>query len=394
MYNKTIFSAVGLDKFRYLTTILFFPLMLVLHYKKFDLKFLNNEVLKNPITLGYLLLSVTVIIYGLNIGTTYELDYIKMFVFPGIILFMVGASLLTREDIQKDFIYGLVIFAGLMFVSIIMSGKFDIQSDEERKLMNQLTGIGAIAQGRYSGLLILLSFLLVENKKGIFKGLSIGFLVLAIIWLAMTGTRGPVVAIGISMLVYLFYTGKKTKYLKAVMITIAIAIPALLFFNIEESLLFTRGSRLLEAGGVQSTKRFYRWILFFQLLPDHFMFGLGPGGWGKYVMIGDYRFPHNLIIEALIEFGILGGISISLIGFRSFSITRRLLKNVSSNTYSRLLTIVWIYATVNSMFSGSFLTSSMPFFIVSSLLVGVDISSRKTQKVMKSTIIDQNRMNR
>ena len=148
MYNKTIFSAVGLDKFRYLTTILFFPLMLVLHYKKFDLKFLNNEVLKNPITLGYLLLSVTVIIYGLNIGTTYELDYIKMFVFPGIILFMVGASLLTREDIQKDFIYGLVIFAGLMFVSIIMSGKFDIQSDEERKLMNQLTGIGAIAQGR------------------------------------------------------------------------------------------------------------------------------------------------------------------------------------------------------------------------------------------------------
>ena len=94
-------------------------------------------------------------------------------------------------------------------------------------------------------------------------------------------------------------------------------------------------------------------------------------------MIGDYRFPHNLIIEAIIEFGIIGGVSIVMLGLSGFNTMRKILKNKTSNAYSKILIVVWIYATVNSMFSGNFITSSLPFFVSTGFLVGVNISHRK-----------------
>ena len=69
----------------------------------------------------------------------------------------------------------------------------------------------------------------------------------------------------------------------------------------------------------------------------NFIFGLGPGGWGKQIALSDYSFPHNIIIESILEHGIMGAIFIFTVistGFRQFY---KRIGKINSNLYMNIL---------------------------------------------------------
>jgi len=97
--NKLLFDAIELGELRYITTLLFLPMIYLLHDRKrvFNLNISNFK--KNKITWGYILLAMYMVFYAFYIGTQYEMNFIKSFLFPGIIVFTVGPVFPNHPDL-------------------------------------------------------------------------------------------------------------------------------------------------------------------------------------------------------------------------------------------------------------------------------------------------------
>jgi len=369
--NKMLFMQFGFESFRYITTILFIPIILLLHYKKLKIKPAIRNFLRDKITLGYFLLVIYMILYGYYIGTSYELEYIKMFVFPGVLIFIIGGIFFFNSRMYKDLFYGIILFSIITFISINFFGNFGEIFEVARTSFKEITGISPITQGQITGLLVIFSLIIIQFQRVSSKIFGFLLLIFSLFWLGLTGTRGPLVAIILTIMFYLIFTYQKKTSLKKILVYISLSIPILMFLGFTESLLFTRASDLLNPEYIETSKRFYRYILFFEFLPDNFVFGLGPGGWGKHVMIGDYRYPHNIIIEFIIEYGIIGMISFLLISLTVIRKSIKILKSPQNNWYINSILLAWIYFAIAAMFSGSFITNN-EFFTFSAIIVGIN----------------------
>ncbi len=372
-FNQSIFQELGLSAFRYSTFILLFPLFLLINYKKFRLPSQLGLFFSNKMTIGYFLITIYIVAYGLYLGTNYEFSYINSFLMPGVILFSIGGLFIYDESIVKQLFFGILIFAVLNFLFIeIVWGVSFIASIERRLLSDYLT-MGVIWQARIAGLGILFSILLFISKKGLLRYFSVALLISFVFWISLTGTRGPVVSIFIALLFLFLFANTKFKLIGLSYSSVLLLAIGFIIINIgiTETVLFERLPGIFDVDQIQSMKRYDRYFLFIDILPDHFLFGLGPGGWGKYVMIGDYRYPHNIIMEFMIEFGVVGTISFLLIFLSGFSTTLRIIKNNSNNVYLLAMALGWVYFASNSMFSGSFISGTGTFFVYTGILVGL-----------------------
>ena len=133
------------------------------------------------------------------------------------------------------------------------------------------------------------------------------------------------------------------------------------------------GYELTDFQNIEGMTRYYRWQLFFKYYPENFIFGLGPGGWGKYVMFGEYRYPHNIIIEFFLMYGLLGLTSFFLISLTCFNSIIKILRNNEISLNIKSIGLAWVFYFIAAMFSGSFIYGNLSFFIFSGLLVGINL---------------------
>jgi O-antigen ligase len=376
--NKMIFDEIGLTNFRYLSSFVFLFLIYFFHFDKVQLKINISKLIRSHIARGYFLLCVYMLIYAIHINDHYEFEFVSKFLMPGLLLFIIAAISFQKKSMYKDFFYGVIIFSIITMVTLIMYKGFGALSD--RTYMEDTSNISSITQGQMSSLLSLFSILIVISTKGTIQKVGIGLVITGLIWASIAGTRGALVSIVVTILVYLFFTGHKRMVIIYLVLTSIIITPILLYSGITDSLLFIRTSELLEPGAIQNMKRFYRWILFFKYLPDNYVFGLGPGGWGKHVMIGEYRYPHNIIIEFILMYGIVGMISFFSIFSTSIKEVISNIRDKSCSMHIKGIMLAWVFFTTNAMFSGSFVRGNADFFTYSAILVSVGYRKFNFQK--------------
>lgn len=377
--NSLIFEEVNLHNFRYATIIFILPVYYFYHHNKLDLWLKLRSVLNEKITYGFLLITLYIIIYGLLIGTDYELEYIKMFLFPGFILFFLGAILLIDSSIYKQLFYGIILFSVLTFTFMALFKGLGNTNIILRTEMSELFGIGAISQGRYAALIAMFSVIITVNNKKFLKYFGIFLFIFSLYWLSITGTRGALVSLGLALLFYFSFVNNKLRQYKSAMIFAALATIGLLYIGISESLLFSRLQELTAPGGIESTRRFDRIMIFFNIFDTDILLGLGPGGWGKYVMIGEYRYPHNIFIEFVVEYGIIGLLSFIIIFYYS---SKRVVNIIQNNNYDyslKAIALTWIFFAISAMFSGSFIQGNTVFFTITGIVAGMKYSLIKKQ---------------
>ena len=100
----------------------------------------------------------------------------------------------------------------------------------------------------------------------------------------------------------------------------------------------------------------------------NFIFGLGPGGWGKNIALSDYRFPHNIILESIAEHGIVGAIFIFTVILTGFRLMYKRISKINSNLYMNILLLWWGYYLLNTMVSGGFIQGNINFFTLTAIL--------------------------
>lgn len=390
--NLNIFQEAGFTSIRYSTTLILLPFFLLLHHKKLFNKYNIINFTKHKITKGYLLLSLYIIVYSLYLGTTYEFDYLSSFLFPSFGLVIIAGLSFYDDRYIKNMYWGVIVFSLLSFIYLLLFKNFsNIDQINRSEWMEHEIGFGGpIGQARIAGILLLNSFLFIMNKqKTLVFYLILLVFIISTLWISRTGTRSPLIGIIIAVFCYFFFGGKKVRkqlFNSKFALMIIVGIIGIVILEINQSLLFERTSLLFERGAIENMPRYERYILFIDNVTDNIIFGLGPGGWGKkfHPIVGVIDVPHNMFIEYVIEYGIIGLISFFLIVVTGIINSIQVLKS-NSDIYKKSIVIGWLFYLINLMFSSSLVYGSLQFYIYSAILTSISLpSNKKSNNLRKS----------
>lgn len=217
----------------------------------------------------------------------------------------------------------------------------------------------------YSYLSIVPIIILIYKVFNKFNFLDIILAVTGGVIVLLVGARGPILCIIMFIFIYIISNSiigkKKIKFISILLISLIIIILVLLNFNIIlnviNDILIKRNiySRtvniLLNIGELDfTTGRLDIYKICLEIIKNNPLFGLGIGG-DRVVLDGTY--PHNIILEIFMNFGVLFG-SIFII----FIIFITIKSILSRNSTNRSLSIIFMGIGFIQLFiSGSYLTS-------------------------------------
>ena len=212
------------------------------------------------------------------------------------------------------------------------------------------------------------------------------FLLLTII---MTGSRGPIVSLILGSLIYLLIFDRHYKnrivMLVAVMIVSVLLIFILLPDNFTSRFLnYTTGDLVIQRDGVKSVSTLaMRWVYWKLSISEWLksfrtiVVGIGAGGFSSLYILRDYRaYPHNMFIEILLEFGLIG---FSLIMLLFSKIGQLLIRNVKYSEVSMYWTIAALISFFAGQFSGNIADHRNMWMFLSLALVSSNISFNNMQ---------------
>jgi hypothetical protein len=288
---------------------------------------------------------------GLNNLTVYEylLYSVGSVLIPSLALSFIKPSELNNKILDL-LIYSFVI---VLLINLYVIFRFigDISTDLRlsSETINPIT-IGHLGVT----LTILASWRLSETLINtlIKKILNIIYLVVGLSSIFISGSRSPILSMAIAILLFMFF---KKISIKSIFFIISFLISAYLY-----SLNFNALNRRLEADAFFSDRS--RELLFnesIKLIQNNFFLGAGIEPLGSY--------PHNLILESFLMFGILSGFSII------FIILFTLKSALKIYYYKRdkfWIVLIYFQFLTSAMFSGG-LYGLIGFFSLSILVVSV-----------------------
>lgn len=217
---------------------------------------------------------------------------------------------------------------------------------------------GPITFSRFSLLVCLIVFLYYDGRFKIFIALL--FFIVGVVM----ASKGPLLACVISIMYYCvdFKKARVTQifgflfFLLAAFYLVDYFSPRITqFFSDIVSFAFSLDASILlsnnNSGSVGS--RWYEWLHAIEVFINN-PTGVGVGNWSKY---GEHLYPHNLIVEILVEFGFLGFFILSFLLYYFLEI-----KDVK-------LKVIILFLFLNSLFSGSFVDNVFlfVFFVIGRL---------------------------
>jgi len=117
-------------------------------------------------------------------------------------------------------------------------------------------------------------------------------------------------------------------------------------------------------------RRYDRWIIFFDLSFKNLLFGLGVDGWSKY--LGFYDYPHNVFIDFVANYGLVGLVSFTLIVYAFFKVTKKVFSNNIYSIYYKGITALSIFTIFSYMFSSTIFNGPSYFVIFSGVIVSLN----------------------
>ncbi|RLJ90661.1 O-antigen ligase family protein [Planococcus citreus] len=272
--------------------------------------------------------------------------------------------------------------------------------------INSISGVGFVGygDGNYQGLarltgagLVFLAFYHFNETKR--SSDRIGYSILILIFsfvLLSTGSRMPIIALGILVIYYLATSIKVFKHSlymkKEVKPIIGLLILLVPFLTVAInkgyfSTVFNRFEILFsDGGGTSAAERVHRFDSSLSMWGDRPIAGNGTGSFG-YLYNGTNQndYPHNIVLELLVENGLIGLI---LFIFLITQVLYFLIKVKSQKLYSPLLTacvFFLVYFFINAMVSGDINSNRMFFASISILLTScILMLDRNKEKISKT----------
>ena len=223
-------------------------------------------------------------------------------------------------------------------------------------------------------------FIIRKNTSKKRQLLTVLFVVL--LALISTGSRGAVISLVVGLSIYaIVFEPKYRMKMFSIGIIIAVIIAALLII-LPESITSRyyqalEGEIVFTATGIKRISTIGTRLMFWEMSIDSFfssvcnaIFGLGAGGFSSLFVWHDFKwYPHNIVFEVLVEFGLVGILLLFMFAYKVINI---LFKNISQNHLS-YETSAWMIGllvmAISSLFSGDIVNNRPIFFFLSMTMV-------------------------
>lgn len=288
---------------------------------------------------------------------------------PGLAIMLAAHGYHERLAAQLLFVLGAIVSAGSLALSFLHIGGAALKTEVTGRLA--LESLNAITLGHVAVTTIVAAIVLWQSpnqtgRKSVFRILSgrqIALLTgagLALFCLIITASRGPAVALALTLASYAVLQGRWGQIVAAVLAGLAL-LPTVLSF---------RGVGIIDRFIGVSTDRsaMERLVLQGRALDQ----GLAHPVFGSaYVEASSGKYPHNLIIESFMALGLVGLLLFAFICARGGLTAARRLR--SRDTLIPLLMVQYFVA---GMFSGTFWGTGALFAILALLAVQSPLTSR------------------
>ncbi len=276
---------------------------------------------------SFVFVVIFLLLSGPSLILNYPIDTAKYLNLMGLIasLSFLSVSLLREEKDLHFYLKTLAILGLIISVQTIIFGT------PGSHLRIQLYGSNPIWLGRFVSFFPYWLFLLLLNGK--ISALRFTMLLPVLYVMLMTGSRGPLVSLIIGALVLVIRSLKPLKLrlqsvLSYYLFFFTSFLGVILFANRIPTNLLERFNVL--SGGDSGRQNIYAQAL--RLIREHPL-GIGPGKYSQYQL--PFRYPHNVFLEATLEFGWLFGFSLALVLVYVFSLVlQKVLFCLSSRKHS------------------------------------------------------------
>ncbi len=289
----------------------------------------------------------------------------------------VGARLLFSETrIKKLLKYSILIPAALMIPAFyelfhnpvfIQRARFSMYMFEDSLSKDNPILFGNM----YAILMIIILVRQLELRKLRFwHFIPLG---LCMYFVLLSGSRGVLASFVVSMVFYLFVISKirlKTKFfIISAILFLSIGGYMLLPENLTKFYRYTISTEAREDSVSSIQMRFTKWDQALHDISEHPVLGLGAGNSDN-----GLGHPHNIVLEATAELGIIG---LSIFLLLCYSVTRKAMKFIKTeesfdlNMLMKIAFILFIYSLTHTMFSG-IITDQIRLYTSMGLVVCLD----------------------
>jgi len=198
-------------------------------------------------------------------------------------------------------------------------------------------------------------FLLQVTKRKVEKFVYLFFMLIMLFLTYITGSRGPFLALLISLLFYfLLVHARRLDFLKGLVFFLVMSLALRFYIVIAPERILTRMFSLFSRFDLSTFHRLQAFETAKNLFFDNPIKGVGTAGFGHFSILS---YPHNMFLELASELGILGVLaSIILILYTAY-LGIRLLRNKKASFLELNLTkaffAIFVFALINSQVSGA-----------------------------------------
>ena len=326
----------------------------------------------NPVVLSVIALSVIMIVHNdispffhshhAEIVASQTSFFVNVF-FPFILL-----PFFVPDDFTREKTVDSIPFWGLFYlVTLLVSFGFSSSVLNNRLLLEESTEglISSIPLSRYMAIVATVCFIRSLSYKLSENSSRIGFICLALLFgLAMiiAGQRGTLIGFCLALFSLFLRAEYRSHAIAIIFISGFALLVVLSFFDIFQFQIF---QRFAQFENIESFNRYYDYPRTWEIFSDNdFLWGLGTKG---YLFQTGRAFPHNIILEHISDYGLLGLICILVLLAYCSKYAIKLIKY--SNCYSDLaISCCWITICFSAMVSSSLIGHRL-FYLLSGLLV-------------------------
>jgi hypothetical protein len=360
----TLLRQIGIEGGSLLTRYLFLIFVLVIIKRNWNF---SITLIKNNIVIYAIILLITSMIV-FNILSDNSLDpLVNEFQFYSFaycfVPFFLIIFLLNSPKFLIDFVNSIP-YWGILFVSVFILF-FDFQSIDygDRFTFVQVTGFDTIASSRIFAISLIASFILILKKKKLNIYLLISA-ILSLLFLLIAGQRGTLIGVVLGFTIFGYFNLSK-KNLPSMFISIS-ALILLFYFRIIDLSSFQVFERLYELENYKEFDRFQDYFTTWEIFKNN-SFWAGEGSYG-YFFITERDYPHNILLESMVDYGLLGFISMLSIISIGLYYSIYLLRGKSIIYEYKIIANIWIMLLVSVLVSGNIVNNAI-FFIFTGILV-------------------------
>ena len=310
-------------------------------------------------TFLFIAIAFNFFLWGMYDMNEYGLTKFMYFILLTVPLMLVFSEKIENKDLR---LFVLVLFSVSSFLLILSLANLSSLSSERAGVL----GGGPIVLSRWLCLGALIAFFFDPLKK--YRLILFPLFILVALF---TGSRGPLVALFFTLSIFFLFNFRKL-FFKTITLISALFISVYLTGvgkYLQDYSTVVRVLRFFTGESTSTSGRSSLFNLAFRDIIDNPL-GVGIGNWmhnsleHQYLMIMQFKYPHNIILEIFIEMGVIVGLLFIIYTLFVLIRAKRLLRYSSQNSILFVFVYMLIFLLFNAQLSGDLSDSRLLFVVM------------------------------